>query len=167
MAAIALAESSGNPDAKNKVSTATGLWQIMWSVWKNDPDMKAIGVTDRNSLTDPGRNAKAMAIVLRKQGYDAWEVYNTGAYKKFIPGADFSIPEGSLAGQAIDRFSPVAWLNPVMEWTKQALGQVGIGLLAGVFIILGVVILLRNTAAKAAVNVVAGGAGKAVKAVAK
>ncbi len=160
MAAIGLAESSGDPGAKNKQSTATGLWQIMWSVWKDDPDMKAIGVTDRDSLADPGRNAKAMAIVLRKQGFKAWEVYNTGAYKSRMPVIQGGIGDvaKNIAGD---------WVAGITGYVNRAGQVVGVSLLAALLIIVGIVILVASSRTVRNVAGAVAPAGKAVKAVKK
>jgi Transglycosylase SLT domain len=157
LASIALAESSGNPDAMNANSTATGLWQIMWSVWKDDPDMKTIGVTDRNSLKNPERNAQAAIIVYHKQGFKAWEVYNSGAYKKVKD----STPADKL-GSAIDTVSDVpnaikASVNSLGDtFMKIGLNALGITV-AVVFIILGFIILSRNSLGKNAVGAITRG----------
>jgi hypothetical protein len=75
-AAIAMAESGGNPRAQS-VTGDFGLWQINARSWPQ---------FDRAKLLEPTYNAQAMAIVSRTgRGWDHWTVYRTGRYKKFLP----------------------------------------------------------------------------------
>lgn len=89
MAAIALAESSGNPTATNQNSNGTvdrGLWQIN-------------SVHGSLSTFDVNANAKAAVSIKRQQGLKAWVTYTTGAYRKFLSGAapDPNLPSGSTS----------------------------------------------------------------------
>jgi hypothetical protein len=77
-AAIAMAESSGNPNAighNTNGSIDRGLWQIN-------------SVHGGQSTTDPLANAKA-AVAISNNGktWSPWVTYNTGAYKKYLSGA--------------------------------------------------------------------------------
>jgi Lysozyme like domain len=91
MAAIAEAESSGNPTAENP-SGATGLWQILG----------AVNPADQPNLTDPTVNAKEAVLKYRSQGLGAWVTYTSGAYEAFLSNStppDYSgVPAGSTAG---------------------------------------------------------------------
>ena len=40
---------------------------------------------DNNELYDPAVNVRAAKMIFDQQGYDAWSVYKSGAYKKFLP----------------------------------------------------------------------------------
>jgi hypothetical protein len=71
MAAIALAESSGNPAAFN-ASGASGLWQIL-------------GKPFAGNAFDPLTNARMAVSKYRSQGLQAWTTYTSGAYRKFLP----------------------------------------------------------------------------------
>jgi cell wall-associated NlpC family hydrolase len=75
MAAIAEAESGGNPQAENP-SGATGLWQILGAVRSRD----------QSRLTNPNVNAREAVLKYQDQGLSAWETYTSGAYKKFLQG---------------------------------------------------------------------------------
>lgn len=81
MAAIALAESSGQVGATNKNSNGTtdrGLWQINSSHSQ---------FNSQQLLTDPLYNAQAAVAVFKSQGLTAWSTYNSGAYRNFLAGA--------------------------------------------------------------------------------
>src|SRR5215813_3238316 len=72
MAAIALAESGGNSDARNP-SGASGLWQIL-------------GQPFPGNVFDPKENARMAVAKEKEQGLGAWETYTSGAYKQFLRG---------------------------------------------------------------------------------
>ncbi len=93
MAAIALAESSGRANALNDdINTGDnsyGLWQINMIDY---PDYKLgeerrgkLKLKDNDELFNPAVNVRAAKMIFDEQGYDAWSVYKTGAYKKFLP----------------------------------------------------------------------------------
>jgi hypothetical protein len=69
MAAIALAESGGNPSAHNP-SGASGLWQIL-------------GVPFPGNPMDPFTNARMAGAKFKTQGLRAWEAYTNGMYRRF------------------------------------------------------------------------------------
>src|SRR5438309_180946 len=73
MAAIAMAESGGNPHAYN-ASGASGLWQILG----------AVRSSDQGRLFSPTVNAREAVLKFRSQGLGAWETYTSGAYRKFL-----------------------------------------------------------------------------------
>lgn len=103
--AIALAESSGNPGATNHNTNGTqdtGLWQV------NDVHAGIAGSPKdvgefRKWLKDPHNNAKAAAAVFASQGWAAWTVYKTGAYKKYL-GHDKEITtdRNSVVGDVVE-----------------------------------------------------------------
>jgi len=93
MAAIALAESSGRArvlnDDRETGDLSYGLWQINMIDY---PDYKLgeerrgkLQLTNNDELYNPAVNVKAAKMIFDEQGYDAWSVYKTGAYKKFLP----------------------------------------------------------------------------------
>ena len=79
-AAIALAESSGNPDAIGDLSlgVSVGLWQI---------NLKAHPHFTRFGLLKPQNNANAAFEVYRdaKNSFSPWSTYNSGTYLKHMP----------------------------------------------------------------------------------
>lgn len=93
MAAIAEAESGGNPDATNPndnngTQTSWGLWQI------------SLGNHAAPSPTwaDPATNAQLALGKLQSQGLGAWGTYTSGAYKAYISSA--TTPDGSIPANA-------------------------------------------------------------------
>lgn len=81
MAAIAEAESGGNPNAENPrdnngTQSSYGLWQI--SNGTHSPPA--------SNWADPGENAKLAIGKLQGQGLSAWGTYDSGAYKAYYSG---------------------------------------------------------------------------------
>jgi hypothetical protein len=76
MAAIAMAESGGNPGVTNSIG-ARGLWQII-------PSTAAAYGLNYAKLTDPVENALGAAKVLRGQGLSAWQTYTEGTYTQYL-----------------------------------------------------------------------------------
>ena len=77
-AAIALAESGGNPQAVGDVALggSYGLWQVF---------LPAHPQYDEQSLFNPTYNAKAaLAISSGGSNFQPWSTYNSGAYKSFL-----------------------------------------------------------------------------------
>ena len=78
-AAVAMAESGGNPSAVGDQGTSIGLWQIHVPTcpknWAN-PD----------ALKHPGVNVQA-AFAISSGGTDwqPWTTFRNGAYKRFMP----------------------------------------------------------------------------------
>jgi hypothetical protein len=73
-AAIALAESKGNPNAEGHNTNGTvdrGLWQIN-------------SVHGKLSTTDVAANAKAAVQIAKESGFGPWVTYKTGAYKAYL-----------------------------------------------------------------------------------
>lgn len=98
MAAIALAESSGEPGARNTSSGACGLWQIHPA---------------QAGCDDPAQNARMAVAKYQSQGLGAWEAYANGSYQQFLgastvksPGSGSSTKQGTgvVAGVAVDPF---------------------------------------------------------------
>lgn len=153
-AAIALAESGGNPDAANQNTNGTtdrGLWQVN-SIWGS------------LSTFDVNGNAKA-AIQISNNGssWTPWVTYTTGAYKAFLSGSttpDTSVSAASPGGAAAspgststiatyksqDCLIGIPNLNPIPSWVPIAGSSTGVclfsksearGALGGVLMFLG------------------------------
>lgn len=77
--AIALAESSGNPNAVGDNGDSIGLWQI------NLPNHPEYANVD---LTDPQTNANAAFAIYQQAGnsFTPWTTFKTGAYQQYMGG---------------------------------------------------------------------------------
>ena len=86
-AAIALAESSGNPNAVGDLNItpggSIGLWQI---------NLKAHPEYTADELTDPQANANAAYKIFQAAGgsFSPWTTYKTGAYQAYLQSSDNS-----------------------------------------------------------------------------
>jgi hypothetical protein len=91
MAAIAMAESGGNSNAHNN-NRATGdnsygLWQINMIDSLGPERLKQFGISNYEQLKDPVINAHAAKKTKESQGFSAWSVYKSGAYKSYLNAA--------------------------------------------------------------------------------
>ena len=88
MAAIALAESGGNP-AENNYTDNNGT-QTSWGLWQVSDGTHNEYIPN---LNDPLTNAKAAVAKYKQQGLSAWGTYDSGAYRQFYKG---NVPPSSL-----------------------------------------------------------------------
>lgn len=102
MAAIAQAESSGDPSRVNSIG-ATGLWQINQPVW-----VKQHPTWTQAALKNPVFNARAAKTVFDVQGYSAWETYTNGAYKQYLQSGNLAAGQQGTALGSPDIFAPSA-----------------------------------------------------------
>lgn len=96
MAAIAMAESSGNnviQKGQPYATTGYGLWQI--TPGNSEPQF---GVD--TAMLNPVNNAKAAYAKYQHQGLGAWTTYKDGAYTKYLNGnpAGVGAATGAAAG---------------------------------------------------------------------
>lgn len=86
-AAVALAESSGRPDAYNGVGgdRSYGLWQINM-IGNLGPARRAqLGITSNDQLYDPATNARAMALISGGgSNFGPWTTFTSGAYRQYL-----------------------------------------------------------------------------------
>lgn len=105
MAAIAMAESSGNSGALNNNprtgDLSYGLWQVNMIGRMGPERRRQFGIGSNEALYDPATNAMAARRVFESQGFGAWSVFRSGAYKQYLPGAmqasGGSLPTGVAA----------------------------------------------------------------------
>lgn len=113
-AAVAMAESGGNPSAHNGNSAtgddSWGLWQINYFGALYWPRVAAFGMPD--TLTDPNRAAQA-AITLSSNGanWRPWTTYTSGAYRQYL-NAPLSSGSSSPAGSTAAASSAASQLLP-------------------------------------------------------
>lgn len=92
MAAIGLAESSGNPHAHNdNLKTADNSYGLMQINMIDFPyyqlgtsRRKEFGIDSNEALFDPLVNMKAAKRIYDTSGLTAWSVYRHGTYKKYL-----------------------------------------------------------------------------------
>lgn len=82
MAAIAEAESGGNPASVN--ATDNNGTQTSWGLWQLSNGTHAMPVAN---ILDPNVNAQQAVAKLQDQGLTAWGTYDSGAYKAFMSGS--------------------------------------------------------------------------------
>jgi hypothetical protein len=89
--AVALAESSGNPNALNP-SGASGLWQILRSAHSE--------LFQQYIWNDPAQNAKMAFIVWQQAGnsFKPWTTYTSGKYRMYLGQTGAANGSGVLAG---------------------------------------------------------------------
>jgi hypothetical protein len=80
MAAIALAESSGNPNATNP--TDNGGTQTSWGLWQISNGTHNQPVAN---VLNPQVNAAQAVAKYNASGFAPWGTYKTGAYRQFLP----------------------------------------------------------------------------------
>ncbi len=116
MAAIALAESSGNPQSTNP--TDNNGTQTSWGLWQISTGTHA---EPAPNWYDPVENAKLAYGKWKSQGLRAWGTYDTGAYKRYLPSG-YVAPDPSginvatEGGQGVAGVSPTG--NPQGSWTS-------------------------------------------------
>ncbi|HEY8623038.1 MAG TPA: transglycosylase SLT domain-containing protein [Casimicrobiaceae bacterium] len=88
MTAIALRESSGNPNAFNGDAQtgdrSYGLWQINMAGTLSVPRMKAFGINAENKLLDPATNAHAAFVLWNRSNKNlstCWYIDHPGMYQ--------------------------------------------------------------------------------------
>lgn len=156
MAAIALAESGGRPEAHNPVppDDSYGLWQINMLGSLGPARRSAFGLRSNQDLFDPLTNAKAaVAIASGGKNFVPWSTYTNGAYRKFLTGG---VEPDLNAGGAVD--SPIqqasfesdvaGLLKPFWEMFGNVGNRVYFAAIvtAGlVFMVIGAFMLIRET----------------------
>jgi len=135
MAAIALAESGGNPGAlnttdNNGTQTSVGLWQVSNGTHSYPA-----------SWTTPQGNAAEAVAKYQSQGLGAWGTYTSGAYEQYYQGSTpaSALPQGGTQQAQLDSASGVpGWLVPVeaatgpIGWISAAATELGGAISGGV-----------------------------------
>jgi Lysozyme like domain len=106
LAAIALAESGGDPTQVNP--TDNGGTQTSWGLWQiSDGTHNAIP-----GWSDPLTNATLALGKLNTQGWTAWGTFSSGAYEQYLPGGAAqsagggALPMQSATGTFVPRDLP-------------------------------------------------------------
>ena len=110
-AAIAMAESSGNPRAYNGsgADSSYGLWQINMRGSLGPARRAQFGLSANEDLFDPNVNARAAVSIYSSSGWGAWGSYTNGSYRRYLTG---STGGGTpSAGGGLDLSSVLGGLN--------------------------------------------------------
>lgn len=86
-AAIAMAESGGNPSAmvNDSDDLSYGLWQINMKGTMGPSRRALYGLSKNEDLLDPSTNARVMSEISHQgQSFAAWTTYTGGKYKQFL-----------------------------------------------------------------------------------
>ncbi len=105
-AAVAWAESTGNPNAHNKVppDNSYGLWQINMIGNLGPARRKQWGLNNNEELFNPETNAKIAYKISGGVNFSAWTTYTGGKYKAHLANAEkalASLQTKSAAGGGI------------------------------------------------------------------
>lgn len=102
MAAIAIAESGGRPDALNDTAPdySVGLWQINYYGSMRAGRTREFG-SPSALMASPTAQARAAVAIYRQQGLGAWSTYTSGAYRKYLNGADYSGGGSDVSGGTV------------------------------------------------------------------
>lgn len=97
-AAIAIAESSGNP---NDVQQGQPYATQGWGLWQITPGNSEASIGTDNQLLDPLTNAKAAVAKFNASGgnFSQWTTYTGGEYKKYLNGTNYSGTGGLTSNQ--------------------------------------------------------------------
>ena len=127
MAAIAMAESSGNPGAHNRNAStgddSYGLAQINMLGSMGPARLKQFGLQRNEQLLDPQTNFKAAKQVRDSSGFGAWSTYGSGGYKQFLPQvqkASAGLPSTpATTASPSQQSSPASTYNIYLNGTKE------------------------------------------------
>lgn len=156
-AAIALAESSGDPGSHNPVppDNSYGLWQINMLAHTK----KELGITSNDDLYNPATNAKAMMKISNGgTNWHPWTTYTSGKYKLYLGKT------GGSATATSDQSSDTGFTglaNKIDDSNFWA--RIGEYLLGFVMIVLGLVLIAlatRSGAVKSVIKTVTKAAAK-------
>lgn len=156
MAAIALAESSGNPGAVNPNDnggrqSSFGLWQI--SNGTHSPPA--------SNWNNPQVNASLAVAKYHNQGLGAWGTYTSGVYKKFLQGnvpPSGNFPNGPGSGGAgsgpfgLSTLASFLGGGPLAQFVTDpidALERIGLVIFGSILILVGIFILAMPAGSRA------------------
>lgn len=186
-AAVGMAESGGNTSSHNIIppDDSYGAWQINMLGALGPARRKQFGITSNSQLFDISTNARAM-VALSNGGTDfsAWSTYTSGAYKRYLPGAQNAGWLGDLGNgiaSGIDPLGNAAGIDPLgnllnggnplsgvtdslsfidsaASWVSKASNWLRVGYVigGGILVVVGLAMVAKDQELK----VIAGSAGK-------
>lgn len=159
--AVAMAESGGNTQAHNTTppDNSYGLWQINMYGNLGPSRRTSLKLKSNDELFDPAVNARAAHTIKQGSGWGAWTTYTSGKYKKHLDESLASkIASGVIGGiggaiasdtaASVDTSTPLNNVaNSINSLGRNLFNTIASGTataVAGVLVILGIVILMRN-----------------------
>lgn len=106
-AAVAMAESKGDPNAHNATppDDSYGLWQINMLGSMGPSRRQQFGISANTDLYNPQTNAKAMKSISQDGGnFNAWSTYTNQSYRQY------------LGNTVADQSSSPGWLDKLGRW---------------------------------------------------
>lgn len=177
--AIAMAESGGNTRAHNTQppDDSYGLWQINMYGSLAAARRVAFGIPNNDALYDPATNARAAKLIRQGQGWTAWSVYSSGAYKKHLSAAQQAAnsptaPSGTSTpdpfSNPLDKLNPVnqiqAILDKMLKWVQEQSLRIAMFVGGGFLIWLGLQIFVSGQIMPRALSVASTVKGSVTKA---
>jgi hypothetical protein len=137
MAAIALAESGGNPSANNY--TDNGGTQTSWGLWQISNGTHSEPVPN---IDNPLVNAQQAVAKYNGQGLSAWGTYDSGAYQQFYQGGvpPSKLPQGGggsgsntggAGGVTTDSFTTSDITLPGAPWPNFSIQDIPLDIIGG------------------------------------
>lgn len=168
MAAIAMAESSGN----NVVQQGQPYGSTGWGLWQITPGNSVPQFGTDQALLNPVANAQAAFAKYQSQGLGAWTTYTSGAYKQFM-GGNVTPSGGGVIGAVTGELGQIVGgvgsavtspiVAPIEHMFDVTMNNVLFVLILGAGIGLvgvGVVLMLKESPAGTTVVNAVGGAAK-------
>jgi hypothetical protein len=145
-AAIALAESGGNPTSHNSTppDDSYGLWQINMLGSMGPARLKMFGLTKNDQLFDPKTNAKAAFKIFVAAGnrFTPWTTYTSGKYKQHLADGSAPVQAVKAANNAVTAVPDA--INAFGQTVFKALNNISGVLIGVVLLVLGIVLLLHK-----------------------
>jgi hypothetical protein len=170
-AAIAMAESSGDPNNHNTDAStgddSYGLWQINMLGALGPERRKKYGLSDNSQLYNPEINAKAMMGESQNGGnFSAWTTYTTldpkKSYQRFMGNRVIEEWVKPADDQSLlDKLNPVnvakdylSIVNKVGTWVSNSENWMRVGYVVGggVIVVVGLAMVVQSTQAGKAVS---------------
>lgn len=160
-AAVAMAESGGNPNAYNGAGAddSYGLWQINMKGALQAPRIRLFRITSNLDLFDPKVNARAMAIVSERGAtWSPWTTYTSGRYRQYLDkpvsdtggggggGGVLELPQ-QLSNAADSARSALELATKGAQWVSNSANLVRVAYVVGggVLVIVATVAIIRST----------------------
>lgn len=170
VAAIALAESGGNPKAHNATppDDSYGLMQINMLGSLGPDRRKRYNLSANTDLYDPATNMRVAYGIYKGSGFKAWTTYTRGTYKKYLDGSEMPVSGVQDAPATSVGLNPINGVSGAINSFGETLFKTGANIggiiVAIVLLILGILLLARG---QVATLLPAGKAAKIAKGVLK